>query len=139
MAKVIVIGGGVGGLTAAHELVERGLEVHVYEARATWGGKARTQPVPGTGTGGRRDLPGEHGFRFFQRACGLSRQRLLSDAQVLRKAGKRAPQEGDVVADVLHGRVDLMGHARRKLTDALELLRQAQLFFQAFARGDFSL
>ena len=22
-------------------------------------------PVPGSGTGGRRDLPGEHGFRFF--------------------------------------------------------------------------
>ena len=67
MAKVIVIGGGIGGLTAAHELAERGLEVHVYETRASWGGKARTQPVPGTGTAGRRDLPGEHGFRFYPR------------------------------------------------------------------------
>src|SRR5437867_11491109 len=67
MAKVIVIGGGVGGLTAAHELAERGLEVHVYETRAAWGGKARSQPVAGTGTGGRRDLPGEHGFRFYPR------------------------------------------------------------------------
>jgi len=67
MASVIVIGGGIGGLTAAQELAERGLEVHVYDTRATWGGKARTQPVPGTGTGGRRDLPGEHGFRFYPR------------------------------------------------------------------------
>ena len=67
MAKVIVIGGGVGGLTAAHELAERGFKVHVYESRAAWGGKARTQPVPGTGTTGRRDLPGEHGFRFYPR------------------------------------------------------------------------
>ena len=60
MAKVIVIGGGVGGLTVAHELAERGLEVHVYEALAAWGGKARSQPVYGTGTMGRRDLPGDH-------------------------------------------------------------------------------
>ena len=67
MAKVIVIGGGVGGLTTAHELAERGFEVHIYESRASWGGKARTQPVRGTGTGGRRDLPGEHGFRFYPR------------------------------------------------------------------------
>lgn len=67
MAKIIVIGGGVGGLTAAHELAERGHEVHVYETLAAWGGKARSQPVPGTGTAGRRDLPGEHGFRFFPR------------------------------------------------------------------------
>jgi uncharacterized protein with NAD-binding domain and iron-sulfur cluster len=29
------------------------------------GGKARSIPVEGTGRGGRRDLPGEHGFRFF--------------------------------------------------------------------------
>ena len=65
--SVIVIGGGVGGLTAAHELVERGFTVDVYEARPAWGGKARSQPVPGTGTGGRKDLPGEHGFRFYPR------------------------------------------------------------------------
>jgi len=67
MGKVIVIGGGVGGLTAAHELAERGFEVHVYESLASWGGKARTQPVDGTGTAGRRNLPGEHGFRFYPR------------------------------------------------------------------------
>ncbi len=67
MTSVVVIGGGIGGLTAAHELAERGLEVHVYEARGTCGGKARTQPVPGTGRDGRRDLPGEHGFRFYPR------------------------------------------------------------------------
>lgn len=65
--KVIVIGGGVGGLTAAHELAERGYDVHVYDARPAWGGKARSQPVPGSGTSGRKDLPGEHGFRFYPR------------------------------------------------------------------------
>src|SRR6185369_16202073 len=63
--RVAVLGGGVAGLTAAHELAERGFEVTVYEARDRLGGKARSIPVPGSGTGGRADLPGEHGFRFF--------------------------------------------------------------------------
>jgi uncharacterized protein with NAD-binding domain and iron-sulfur cluster len=66
-ASVIVIGGGVAGLTAAHELAERGYNVTIYEARDTWGGKARSQPVLGSGTNGRKDLPGEHGFRFYPR------------------------------------------------------------------------
>ena len=62
--RVAVLGGGMAGLTAAHELAERGFKVTVYEP-AAWGGKARSIPVAGTGRGGRRDLPGEHGFRFF--------------------------------------------------------------------------
>jgi 15-cis-phytoene desaturase len=62
---VAVLGGGVGGLSAAHELAERGFAVTVYERRERFGGKARSMAAPGTGTGGRRDLPGEHGFRFF--------------------------------------------------------------------------
>ncbi|HEX6876894.1 MAG TPA: FAD-dependent oxidoreductase [Nocardioidaceae bacterium] len=61
---VAVLGGGMAGLAAAHELVERGFRVTVYEPKAL-GGKARSIPVPGTARGGRRDLPGEHGFRFF--------------------------------------------------------------------------
>ena len=65
MTTVAVLGGGVGGLSAAHELAERGFAVTVYEARADFGGKARSMPVPGSGTGGRADLPAEHGFRFF--------------------------------------------------------------------------
>ncbi|SDS03167.1 NAD-binding domain and a Fe-S cluster-containing protein [Pseudomonas asplenii] len=61
---VAILGGGVAGLTAAHELIERGYTVTVYERRAL-GGKARSIPVPHTGTSGRLDLPGEHGFRFY--------------------------------------------------------------------------
>jgi uncharacterized protein with NAD-binding domain and iron-sulfur cluster len=63
--KVIVLGGGVAGMTAAHELADRGFEVVVYETRAIPGGKARSLPVPRSGKRGRRDLPAEHGFRFF--------------------------------------------------------------------------
>ena len=62
---VIVLGGGVGGMSAAHELIERGFRVTVYEKGDMPGGKARSFGVPGTGTNGRRDLPAEHGFRFF--------------------------------------------------------------------------
>ena len=65
MTTVAVLGGGVAGLSAAHELAERGFAVAVYEQRDAPGGKARSMPVPGSGTDGRADLPGEHGFRFF--------------------------------------------------------------------------
>src|SRR5919112_1655564 len=65
MTTVAVLGGGVAGLTAAHELAERGFRVTVYEQRDAPGGKARSIPVAGSGTDGRADLPGEHGFRFF--------------------------------------------------------------------------
>src|SRR5687768_8956016 len=61
---VAILGGGMAGLAAAHELIERGFKVTVYERKAL-GGKARSIPVPGTAAGGRRPLPGEHGFRFF--------------------------------------------------------------------------
>jgi 15-cis-phytoene desaturase len=63
--RVLVLGGGVAGLSAAHELVERGFEVEIHESKPVPGGKARTIYVPGSGTDGRPDLPGEHGFRFF--------------------------------------------------------------------------
>jgi 15-cis-phytoene desaturase len=62
---VAVFGGGVAGLSAAHELAERGFQVHVYERKPVLGGKARSIPVPNSGKDGRLPLPGEHGFRFF--------------------------------------------------------------------------
>ncbi|WP_030245527.1 MULTISPECIES: hydroxysqualene dehydroxylase [unclassified Streptomyces] len=61
---VAVLGGGVAGLTAAHELAERGFAVTVYERRAL-GGKARSMDVPDSAKGGRKPLPAEHGFRFI--------------------------------------------------------------------------
>ena len=41
--KVIVVGGGVAGMSAAHELRERGFEVEIYEREEKYvGGKARS-------------------------------------------------------------------------------------------------
>src|SRR5207253_7819158 len=65
MTRVAILGGGVAGLSAAHELAERGFAVAVYEMKSIWGGKARSMGKPGSGAGGRKVLPGEHGFRFF--------------------------------------------------------------------------
>ncbi|MDC0744817.1 hydroxysqualene dehydroxylase [Polyangium mundeleinium] len=66
--KVAILGGGIGGLSAAHELAELGddaFEIDVYEASEAVGGKAKSQFLADTGREGRLDLPGEHGFRFF--------------------------------------------------------------------------
>jgi uncharacterized protein with NAD-binding domain and iron-sulfur cluster len=52
------------GLATAHELIERGFRVTVFEPVAL-GGKARSIPKPRSARGGRKNLPGEHGFRFF--------------------------------------------------------------------------
>lgn len=61
MPSVAVIGGGVGGLTATHELIDRGFDVSVFEANERFGGKARSMEA----TDHSRPLHGEHGFRFF--------------------------------------------------------------------------
>jgi uncharacterized protein with NAD-binding domain and iron-sulfur cluster len=63
--RVIVVGGGVGGLSAAHELARRGFDVHVYERRDGLGGKARSVVFRAKTAGGTATLPAEHGFRFF--------------------------------------------------------------------------
>ncbi len=66
MPKVIVLGGGVAGLSAAHELVERGYEVEVFEYNPDYiGGKARSINYKGKDKQYENPLPGEHGFRFF--------------------------------------------------------------------------
>jgi uncharacterized protein with NAD-binding domain and iron-sulfur cluster len=65
--KVIILGGGVAGMSAAQELIERGFQVQVFERKKRLpGGKARSVPVPDPDAGPHYNpLPGEHGFRFF--------------------------------------------------------------------------
>jgi uncharacterized protein with NAD-binding domain and iron-sulfur cluster len=65
MNHVFVLGGGVAGLTAAHELSERNFSVTLFERNDICGGKARSMDNKGTGIGGNPDWPAEHGFRFF--------------------------------------------------------------------------
>ena len=84
--KVVILGGGVAGLSAAHELLERGFVVEVFEKLKIPGRQGAQHPgsrgarrprsqvracrcfraamaADPLGGGGR--LPGEHGFRFF--------------------------------------------------------------------------
>ena len=42
MSTVYILGGGVAGLTAAHELAERGFDVVLFERHDICGGKARS-------------------------------------------------------------------------------------------------
>ncbi len=141
MTSVAILGGGVAGLTAAHELIERGFSVTLYEGRTSAGGKARSQPVPGTGTAGRRDLPGEHGFRFYP-----SFYRHVIDTM------RRTPDgRGGTVADALRpttesaiaGKDDTTWtrFSRKRLTKPYEIVEVLELFFQDLdvSVGDVSL
>ena len=50
MSRVVVLGGGIAGLSAAHELAERGFEVVIAERTGVPGGKARSSPVRPVGS-----------------------------------------------------------------------------------------
>jgi len=56
--KVVIIGAGISGLTVAHELVEKGFEVDVYEKDSIAGGMARS-------TRTRVGVPSEHSWRGY--------------------------------------------------------------------------
>ena len=131
--RVAVLGGGIGGLTAAHELIDRGFAVDVYEAKGEVGGKACSQAITGTGTGGRKDLPGEHGFRFYP-----------SFYRHVIETMSRIPVTDGGVAGNVAGRItssDQMGmeekgagyvferHAPRDIGDFLQVTRTVGEFF----------
>lgn len=129
--KVVILGGGVGGLSAAHELIERGFEVHVYEANPDLGGKARSQPVAGTGTDGRLDLPGEHGFRFYPRFYThlidtMQRIPQLDDPSKHVVDNLRETTEAAIAAD--DGQ-DIHRFYRRRPTTPFGILESLELFF----------
>ncbi len=65
MEKVIILGGGIAGMSAAHELIERGFAVEIFERNPIYmGGKARSIDYNHDHEY-QNPLPGEHGFRFF--------------------------------------------------------------------------
>ena len=56
--KAVIVGAGISGLTVAHELVEKGFQVEVYEKGPVAGGMARsTRTVEG--------VPSEHSWRGY--------------------------------------------------------------------------
>jgi len=139
--QVIVIGGGVAGLTAAHELSDRGAAVTVYELRSDWGGKARSQPVPGTGVGGRQPLPGEHGFRFYPRFY----RHVIDIMQRIPVGGGRSV--ADRLKPTTESAIALVDQDtwyrfyRRAPRRPLEILEALELFFKTldFDSADFKL
>jgi uncharacterized protein with NAD-binding domain and iron-sulfur cluster len=134
--KVIVLGGGVAGMSAAHELAERDIEVVVYETRAIPGGKARSMPVPGSGKRGRGDLPAEHGFRFFPgfyRHLPDTMKRIPFAGHADGVLGNLAPTSQVQLA--LEGRAEIVtpAHFPSSLDDLEEAFKS--LFTQATALG----
>jgi 15-cis-phytoene desaturase len=138
---VIVIGGGIAGLTSAHELSDRGATVTVYERRPDWGGKARSQPVPGTAVGGRKPLPGEHGFRFYPRFY----RHVIDLMQRIPVGGGRSV--ADRLQPTTESAVAMVDDAtwhrffRRAPGRPLEILEALELFFKTldFDAADFKL
>ncbi|MFB1482107.1 FAD-dependent oxidoreductase [Corallococcus sp. RDP092CA] len=144
MPNVLVVGGGIAGLTAAHELAERGFEVHVYDTRTTWGGKARSQPVAGTGTGGRRDLPGEHGFRFYPRFYRHVIDMMQRTPAAPGAATPTVDQHLQATTESAIAPIDAdtwYRFSRRRLDKPYDLLEALELFFQRldFDEADASL
>ncbi|MDQ3946214.1 MAG: FAD-dependent oxidoreductase, partial [Actinomycetota bacterium] len=140
MAKAVVLGGGMAGMAAAHELAERGFEVVVLERRRAAGGKARSifGAPHSMGPGAERYLestipyaPGEHGFRFFP---GFYKH-------VVDSMRRTPTAEGRTVADALVGttRVGISQYAHpmfelparfpRSPNDALTVLENLLLAF----------
>jgi phytoene dehydrogenase-like protein len=138
---VIVIGGGVGGLTAAHELVQRGFTVNLYESRPAFGGKARSQPVTGSGTSGRLDLPGEHGFRFYPR---FYKHVIDTMAKIPNASGGHVV---DHLRNTTESAIALVDSStwyrfyRKTVTKPYDILEALELFFQEldFDDGDVGL
>jgi uncharacterized protein with NAD-binding domain and iron-sulfur cluster len=117
VATVAVLGGGVAGLSAAHELARRGYKVTLYEKRALPGGKARSYPTP-------NGRPAEHGFRFFP---GFYRH--LPDTMKCIPSGSRSAFDrlvgtGELLIAQAGGREDLIAPAQIETIDDLIALRE---------------
>ncbi len=71
MKKVIIIGTGISGLTVAHELINKGFNVEIYEKNNVAGGMARSTRI-------HNNIPTEHSWRgyapFYHNAYHIMKQ-----------------------------------------------------------------
>ncbi|MFT3770170.1 MAG: FAD-dependent oxidoreductase [Minicystis sp.] len=129
--KVAIFGGGIGGLSCALELAEQGLDVHVYEAGPAVGGKARSQAKAGTGTDGREDLPGEHGFRFFPAFY----RHIIHTMRRIPFSGRRTVADNLVGCDEMalaeagRGAKRLPRHSPSSIGDFFQIVNAVEAFF----------
>jgi len=63
--KVVVMGAGIAGLTAAHELSHRGFEVYVFEKNTIIGGMARSAKISASHQNSLTGLPAEYSWRGY--------------------------------------------------------------------------
>lgn len=105
--KVHVLGGGIGGMSAALHLARLAesrvlpdVEVHVYERLDRYGGKAVSQLVTRAGSGA---WPGEHGFRFFPNfyRCIVDTLRYIPITAAHKARRGLRPSAGPTVFDLL--------------------------------------
>jgi monoamine oxidase len=87
---VVIVGGGVSGLTAAVELASHGVDVHVLEARTRLGGRIATADVAG--------LPVEIGGEFLDAVDGPFARLLVTLGIELEVAShEKQPSQGAIV------------------------------------------
>src|SRR5262245_21647739 len=121
--KVAVVGGGLAGLSAAFELVDRNHAVTLYEARPTLGGAVQTLPA----REGDPDPPPDNGqhialgcfaayLRFLERVGeGRSYRRLSLDLPVIGEDGR--------TATIGRSPVSFLGYTHLGLMDRLRVAR----------------
>jgi hydroxysqualene dehydroxylase len=120
--KVAVVGGGLAGLAAALELAEAGVDVTVYEARPTLGGKVQTLPA----REGDPEPPPDNGQHI---ALGCFEEYLaflerIGSAGGVRRSSLRLPviDERGRVATIGYGLVPLLRYGHVSLRDRLRVL-----------------
>ncbi|HJU44737.1 MAG TPA: NAD(P)/FAD-dependent oxidoreductase [Vicinamibacterales bacterium] len=120
--RVLVVGGGLAGLTAARGLIDRGAEVQVIEARNRLGGRVWTIRDGGFGDipleAGGELIDGDHeAIRALCSDLGLTLQQIL--------------REGFGLALDLRGRVQLFKGQRQIWSDFKKLLEHEANLFRA--------
>jgi uncharacterized protein with NAD-binding domain and iron-sulfur cluster len=87
--KVVIIGAGIAGLTVAHELVEKGFDVDVYEKDSIAGGMARS-------TRTHEGVPSEHSWRGYA-AFYYNAFEIMSRIPIERKLSDKEPIERSII------------------------------------------